>query len=257
MNCAAIPEHLLESELFGHARGAFTGANVARAGLFAEADGGTLFLDEIGEMSPALQAKLLHVLESGTVRALGDAKERPIDARIVTATHRDLRARVAAGAFREDLLYRLEVVTIEIPPLRHRKDDLPELISHFLARAKEKHRSSVVDRFSSEALGILFAHSWPGNVRELEHAVERAVLLGRAAEATAGDLPAQVRAKTADAGLAFGETVLPMREMQRRYAAWAYEQLGGRKLLTAERLGIDDKTLTSWLAKKEAKGTAD
>ncbi len=227
------------------------GATNARAGLFAEADRGTLFLDEIGEMSAALQAKLLHVLESGVVRGVGEAKERAIDVRFLTATHRDLRARVASGEFREDLMYRLEVVTIELPPLRHRKDDLPALIQHFLARARDRHRASIVERFSPEALDQLLAHPWPGNVRELEHVVERVVLLGRTSEVTLADLPSQLRAKQAEASPVFGEPVLPMREMQRRYAAWAYEHFGGRKLLTAERLGIDDKTLTSWLGKRE------
>ncbi len=254
VNCAAIPENLLESELFGHAKGAFTGATSARAGLFAEADGGTLFLDEIGEMAAPLQAKLLHVLESGTVRGVGETKERAVDVRVITATHRDLRARIASGEFREDLLYRLEVIIIELPPLRHRKDDLPELIQHLLARAREKHASSPVTGFSAEALDALLAHAWPGNVRELEHVVERAVLLGRAPEVAVEDLPAQVRGKPAEAAPAFGDTVLPMREMQRRYAAWAYEHLGGRKLLTAEKLGIDDKTLTSWLGKRDGEG---
>ena len=140
---------------------------------------------------------------------------------------------------------------MEIPALRHRKEDLPALAAHFLARAREKHRASPVERFSSEALAVLLAHAWPGNVRELEHAVERAVLLGRSAEVTLADLPSQLRAKSAESTVAFGDAVLPMREMQRRYAVWAFEQLGGRKLLTAEKLGIDDKTLTSWLAKRE------
>jgi two-component system response regulator HydG len=253
VNCAAIPENLLESELFGHAKGAFTGATSARPGLFADADAGTLFLDEIGEMSAMLQAKLLHVLESGVVRGVGETKERSIDVRILAATHRDLRARVAAGAFREDLLYRLEVVTIALPPLRQRGDDLPALIQHFLARARENHRASPVERFSTEALESMLAHRWPGNVRELEHVVERVVLLGREREVALADLPAQVRARPADASVAFSDPVLPMREVQRRYAVWAYERMGGRKLLTAEKLGIDDKTLTSWLAKKETR----
>jgi two-component system response regulator HydG len=253
VNCAAVPENLLESELFGHAKGAFTGATSARAGLFAEADGGTLFLDEIGEMSGALQAKLLHVIEDGVVRGVGETKERAIDVRILAATHRDLRARVATGQFREDLLYRLEVVTIELPPLRLRPEDLPALIQHFLARAREHHRASPVERVSPEALEALLAHSWPGNVRELEHVIERVVLLGRAAEVPLADLPAHVRAKPADASAVFGAPVIPMREVQRRYAVWAFEHLGGRKLLTAEKLGIDDKTLTSWLAKRETR----
>jgi two-component system response regulator HydG len=251
INCAALPENLLESELFGHAKGAFTGATSARAGLFAEADGGTLLLDEIGEMSAALQAKLLHVLESGTVRGVGEARERTIDVRILAATHRDLRARVRSGEFREDLLYRLDVLPIELPPLRHRKDDLPELIEHLLVRAREKHPISPVVRLSGEALACMLAYSWPGNVRELDHAIERLVLLGGGAEAAVADLPSSVRANPEEEAPLFRGPVLPMREMQRRYVAWAFEQLGGRKLATAEKLEIDDKTLKAWLSKKE------
>jgi two-component system response regulator HydG len=158
-----------------------------------------------------------------------------------------LRERVKAGLFREDLLYRLEVVTIELPPLRLRHEDLPALIEHFLARAKEKHPSAV-ERIGRDALAILLEYAWPGNVRELEHAIERLVLLGRSAEATSADLPPSVREKPAG-GTAFAEPVIAMREMQRRYAAWAFERLGGRKMFTAETLGIDDKTLTKLLAR--------
>jgi two-component system response regulator HydG len=251
INCAAIPEQLLESELFGHAKGAFTGATASRTGLFAEADGGTLFLDEIGEMSPVLQAKLLRVLESGTIRAVGESKERAVDARIVAATHRDLRTRVSAGLFREDLLYRLEVVTIEIPPLRHRRDDIPDLLERFLARAKDRHPQSPVERFSAEALDALLSYAWPGNVREVEHLVERLVLLARGGEITTSDLPPRILTDSSVSEVAFGDQVIPMREMQRRYAAWAYEHLGGRKLLAAEKLGIDHKTLSRWLANGE------
>jgi two-component system response regulator HydG len=247
VNCAALPENLLESELFGHVKGAFTGATTARAGLFAEADGGALFLDEIGEMSPGLQAKLLHVLESNTVRPIGGTKERVVDVRVMAATHRDLRARVAASAFREDLLYRLEVVTIELAPLRHRRADVPDLLAHFLAREKAKHPQSPVSAFAPDALALLLDYAWPGNVRELEHLVERVVVLGRSAQVTAADLPPALRAPTA-APSSFSGPVLPIREVQRRYAAWAYQQLDGRRMATAEKLGIDDKTLAKWLA---------
>jgi two-component system response regulator HydG len=247
VNCAALPENLLESELFGHAKGAFTGATTARAGLFAEADGGAIFLDEIGEMSPALQAKLLHVLESNTVRPIGGTRERAVDVRVMAATHRDLRARVAAGAFREDLLYRLEVVTIELAPLRHRRADVPDLLAHFLAREKAKHPQSPVSAFAPDALALLLDYAWPGNVRELEHLVERVVVLGRSAQVTAADLPPALRAPTT-APSSFSGPVLPIREIQRRYAAWAYQQLDGRRMATAERLGVDDKTLAKWLA---------
>jgi two-component system response regulator HydG len=249
VNCAALPDALLESELFGHVKGAFTGATHARAGLFAEADGGTLLLDEIGEMSPALQAKLLHVIESGAVRAVGASKERAVDVRVLAATHRDLRERVQAGAFREDLLYRLDVVTLEIPALRHRREDTPLLVEHFLAESRRKHPSSAVERFSPEAMERLIEHAWPGNVRELAHAVERVVLLGRSAEAQVADLPSSIT-HAAPAGLpaVLEGGVLPVREVQRRYAAWALERFGGHKARTAEALGVDTKTLAKWLS---------
>jgi two-component system response regulator HydG len=251
VNCAALPENLLESELFGHTRGAFTGASSARAGLFAEAKAGTLLLDEIGEMSPALQAKLLRVLESGTVRPVGSAKEVAVDVRILAATHRDLRARIARGEFREDLLYRLDVVTIELPPLRLRRGDLPELVGHFLARAKARYPKSPVERLGADALDVLGEYAWPGNVRELEHLVERLVVLGRAAEISAADLPPTVRARPSG-DLPFSGPVLPMRELQRRYARWAFQQLDGRKMLTASMLDVDDKTLARLLAEEAA-----
>jgi two-component system response regulator HydG len=247
VNCAALPESLLESELFGHVRGAFTGATAARAGLFEEAHGGTLLLDEVGEMSPGLQAKLLHVLESGDVRAVGANKERHVDVRVLAATHRDLRERVRAGSFREDLLYRLDVVTIEIPALRHRREDIPLLVDRFLAEAKARHPRSPVERFSPEAMTRLLEYGWPGNVRELAHAIERVVLLGKGAEVPAGDLPTST-GRAPGMPASFDEGVLPIREVQRRYAAWALEKLGGHKTRTAEALGVDAKTLAKWLA---------
>jgi two-component system response regulator HydG len=246
LNCAALPENLLESELFGHVKGAFTGATARRIGLLEEADGGTLFLDEVSEMAPALQAKLLHVLESGTVRAVGANKERPVDVRIIAATHRDLRRRVSEGLFREDLLYRLDVITIALPPLRQRPDDFPLLIEHFLAQAKAKHPTSPAMNVAPDALERLLAHGWPGNVRELEHVIERAVVLGRGPLITSTDLPATIGSSSAGE-MTFAGDVLPFREMRRRYAAWAYERLNGRKVLTAETLGVDFKTLSRWL----------
>jgi two-component system response regulator HydG len=249
VNCAALPETLLESELFGHAKGAFTGATSARAGLFVEADGGTLLLDEVGEMSPALQAKLLHVIETGTLRAVGASKERTVDVRILAATHRDLRERSAAGAFREDLLYRLDVVTIEIPALRHRRDDIPVLAEKLLAEARAKHPRSPVERLAPDAMAQLLDHAWPGNVRELAHAIERVVLLGRDPEVRASDLPSSVgAARPPDMPATLEGGVLSIREVQRRYAAWALEKLGGHKSRTAEALGIDTKTLAKWLS---------
>jgi two-component system response regulator HydG len=250
VNCAALPETLLESELFGHVKGAFTGATSKRTGLFEEAHGGTLFLDEIGEMTPALQAKLLDVLERGVVRAVGSNKETPVDVRIVAATHRDLRDRVSSGGFRQDLLYRLEVVTIELPPLRHRREDLPALVHHFLAESRGRHPQSRVQRIGPEAMSRLLEHPWPGNVRELEHVIERVVLLGTETEVGVNDLPATL-ATSHETAPSFGGDVLPLREVQRRYVAWALDQLGGRKVHTAEKLEVDIKTLGRWLREDE------
>lgn len=248
VNCAALPEALLESELFGHVKGAFTGATQDRPGLFAEADRGSLLLDEIGEMPVALQSKLLHVLESGAVRAVGASRERRVDVRIVAATHRDLRQRVREGTFREDLLYRLDVVPVHLPPLRERQEDLPLLVEQFLAVARARYPAAVVERIAPEALGRLLEHGWPGNVRELAHVVERTVLLCRHAEVTADDLPPLAReaARPAPFG-GSADAVLPVRELQRRYARWALGRCGGQRGRTAERLGIDPKTLAKWL----------
>jgi two-component system response regulator HydG len=254
INCAAIPDALLESELFGHVRGAFTGATSARAGLFAEAHGGTILLDEVGEMSPPLQAKLLHVLESGTVRPVGAGKERAVDVRIVAATHRDLHERARAGAFREDLVYRLDVVSIDLPPLRHRREDVPLLVEQLMARARAKHTASRGERLSPGAMAAILTHAWPGNVRELAHALERAVVLARNAEIGVAELPGTVTATAhppAAPATPFEGPVLPIREMQRRYAAWALDSFGGHKTRTAEALGVDAKTLAKWLAGDE------
>jgi two-component system, NtrC family, response regulator HydG len=249
VNCAALPEPLLESELFGHVRGAFTGATTGRDGLFEEAHDGTLLLDEIGEMSPALQAKLLHVLECGRVRAVGASKDRAIDVRVLAATHRDLRERVEAGLFREDLMYRLDVVTLEIPALRHRREDLPILAERFLAEARAKHAKSPVERFTPDAMAKLLDYSWPGNVRELAHVVERVVLLGRTAQVSGDDLPPGV-ANAPPPGLpeVLAGGVMPIRDVQRRYASWALERFDGQRGRTAEALGVDGKTLAKWLS---------
>ncbi|HEX7665290.1 MAG TPA: sigma-54 dependent transcriptional regulator [Polyangiaceae bacterium] len=249
VNCAALPENLLESELFGHVKGAFTGATQARVGLIEEAEHGTIFLDEIGEMPLTLQTKLLHVLESGRVRALGANKEREIDTRFVAATHRDLRKEVAAGKFREDLLYRLEVVTLDVPPLRQRKTDIPILIEHFLKVSRARNPNTHVQGFGEDALDRLMKHDWPGNVRELEHVIERVVVLSRNAKVTAAELPASVTV-AATKEPAFEGAVVTMREMQRRYAAWAFGELGAHKAHTAETLDVDVKTLTKLLQEK-------
>ncbi len=248
VNCAALPEALLETELFGHAKGAFTGAANARQGLFLEAHGGTLLLDEVGEMSPALQAKLLYTVENGVVRPVGTDKEVKVDVRILAATHRDLRERAQAGAFRQDLLYRIDVLTIEIPALRHRRDDIPLLVERLLREARKKHPQSPVEGLAGDAMAKLLDYSWPGNVRELAHALERVVLLGRSRFVQASELPTTLtQGKALEMPGALETHVLPIREVQRRYAAWALEVLGGHKARTAEALGVDAKTLTKWL----------
>jgi two-component system response regulator HydG len=250
INCAAIPEALLESELFGHVKGAFTGATQAREGLFAAAHGGTLFLDEIGELALSLQGKLLHVIESSTVRMVGSTKEQTVDVRLIAATHRALREQVRAGAFREDLLYRLDVVSLELPPLRHRRDDLPALIEQLLADARQRHPQATVKRISPKALKRMLDHSWPGNVRELAHVLERGVLLGVGEAIEESDLPASILSPPTRDALRFDGDVVSLREMNRRYAAWALDQTGGQRMRTAERLGVEPKTLAKLLSER-------
>ncbi len=248
VNCAAIPDTLLESELFGHIRGAFTGASSDRVGLFEQAHRGTIFLDEIAEMSNGLQSKLLHVLETGSVRPVGSNTERQVDVRIVAATHRDLRERVIQGQFREDLLYRLDVVSIDLPALRHRRDDIPRLTEHFLAAARRRNPQSIVTRISSEVMEVFINAQWKGNVRELEHVIERLVLLCRSEVASLSDLPkSMVSEPHGVSEPQFGDKVIPIRELQKRYANWALQRLSGAKMATCEALGIDSKTLAKWL----------
>lgn len=254
VNCAALPETLLESELFGHVRGAFTGAQAARPGLFAEANGGTLLLDEIGDMALSMQAKLLHVLERGTVRPVGAEKEQPIDVRLIAATNRNLHELAHRGHFRDDLLYRLEVVTLEMPALRQRKDDVVALANAFLADARRRHPSSPVVRLGADAVNALVSAPWPGNVRELQHVVERLVVLGSDEEVRKEELPQSFH--VADTPMFHGD-VMPIRRLQRLYARWALEQLGGHKGRAAERLGVDGKTLAKWLGEVAIDGGTD
>ena len=192
INCGAIPENLLESELFGHRKGAFTDAVQDRRGLFEEASGGSLFLDEIGELPLGLQVKLLRVLEDEKIRRLGDARDIQVDVRIVAATHRDLAAEVKAGRFREDLFYRLNVLPIHVPPLRERREDIPLLIDHFVQRNNGR-LGTAVRGLDTEARRLLYEYSWPGNVRELENTIERAMVLTEGDLVTAADLPERVR----------------------------------------------------------------
>ena len=192
VNCGAIPENLLESELFGHKRGAFTDASADRRGLFEEADGGTLFLDEVGELTMPLQVKLLRVLQEDTIRRLGDNKDIKIDTRIVAATHRDLVAETKAGRFREDLYYRLNVLPIVVPPLRERREDIPLLIDHFLSRNNARLGTGIRG-IDAEARRLLLDYAWPGNVRELENTIERAMVLADGETVGANDLPERIR----------------------------------------------------------------
>ena len=247
LNCAALPEQLLESELFGHVKGAFTGATQDHPGLFVAADRGTLLLDELAEMPIALQPKLLRVLETGTLRPVGATRERSVDVRVIAATHRDLRASVAAGTLREDLLYRLNVLPIEVPPLRSRTDDIPPLVEHFFADAIARHPTTIARCFSRAAMRRMLDHTWPGNVRELAHVVERGVLLASHDEISIADLGLETETSSVSPML-FGGEVVAMNEIQRRYARWALDRFGGHKTRTAERLDIDAKTLNRWLA---------
>ncbi|MEP7125931.1 MAG: sigma 54-interacting transcriptional regulator, partial [Byssovorax sp.] len=192
VNCGAIPEPLLESELFGYRRGAFTDAVADRAGLFEQANGGTLLLDEVGELPLSLQVKLLRVLQEETIRRLGDNKDLKIDVRILAATHRDLAAETKAGRFREDLYYRINVLPIHVPPLRERREDIPILLDHFLARNNARFNTQIRG-IDAEARRLLLEYAWPGNVREMENTIERAMVLTERESLSAEDLPERVR----------------------------------------------------------------
>ncbi len=241
VNCAALTETLLESELFGHEKGSFTGAIARKEGRFELADGGTLFLDEIGEITPALQVKLLRVLQQREFERVGGTETLKVDVRIVAATNRDLAAEVKAGRFREDLFYRLNVVSVTLPPLRHRKGDIPALVSHFLDKYCQAYGKEV-DGLAPGTLNALLAHSWPGNVRELENVVERAVVLSKGHELTADALPATLRGARAGGaldgdsrGLIPGAT---LHEIEREAITRTLEMVGGSTTRAAEVLGI-------------------
>ncbi|MBI3297239.1 MAG: sigma-54-dependent Fis family transcriptional regulator [Elusimicrobia bacterium] len=241
VNCGALPEGLLESELFGHARGSFTGATANKRGLFEEARDGTLFLDEIGEMTPALQVKLLRALQSGEVRRVGENRTVKVNARIVAATNKDLKKGMADGSFREDLFYRLNVFPITIPPLRERPEDILPLAERFLRVGKGKHGGTAL-RFSQDAADALTRYAWPGNVRELEHAVERAVILA-GTEVSEEDLPPEVRPRE-DAG-----SKRSLGELEKDHVLKTLTACGGNQQEAAKRLGIARNTL--WRKLKE------
>jgi two-component system response regulator AtoC len=246
INCAAIPEALLESELFGHSKGAFTGADRARRGLFLEADGGTLFLDEVGELPTALQAKLLRVLQEEEIRPLGESKSRRVDVRVLAATARDLEAEVGAGRFREDLFYRLNVVRLAVPPLRERPNDIPLLVDHFLARFRET-LGKPVRGISDEALEKLVAYRWPGNVRELENVVERAIILAGSDRIGLSELPQNVVMPQPGEATASRPTDYSLRRARRLVEVEAIQRAlratGGNRTHAARLLEISHRAL--------------
>ena len=246
INCAAIPEQLLESELFGHERGAFTGAVAQHDGVFTRADGGTLFLDEIGEMSLSTQARMLRVLETKSFTRVGGTRELTVTVRLVAATHRDLKAMVADGRFREDLLYRLSVIQTELPPLRDRPDDIEQLVRHFAAQFGDEIGRRV-ERVAPEVLGVLRSYRWPGNIRELRNVVERALVLGDGTSIVLDDLPPELLHSAPPGAATLTATPLgtvrTLEQLERDAIAAALDATGGNKARAAALLGIDRTTL--------------
>jgi len=246
LNCGAIPETLLESELFGHKRGAFTDAHADKKGLFAEADQGTLFLDEIGELPLTLQVKLLRVLQEGRIRPLGTARDQAVDVRVIAATVRDLRREVEESRFREDLYYRLNVLQINVPPLRDRRDDVMLLVEHFIERNNARLGTQIRD-MDQRARKLLLNYPWPGNVRELENTIERAVVLTEGDVITVGDLPERMRepADPVAASLATGELSIKKtaRFMEETLIRRALEKTGGNRTAAAKLLEISHRAL--------------
>ena len=270
VNCAALPETLLESELFGYEKGAFTGAAGRKEGRFELADGGTLFLDEVADLSPVTQPKILRVLQEGEFERVGGTRTLRVDVRIVAATNQDLAVMVREKRFREDLYYRLNVITITAPPLRDRREDIPVLAQHFLRLYAAKNNRPL-ESFSEEALGCLEAYSWPGNVRELENVVERAVVLARGASVEAENLPDYVterpvmlvRAPAGTGDAAGAEEAVfkirvgtPLAEVEQRLLEETLRLNQGNKTLTAKMLGIDPKTVFRKLKASEAEESA-
>ena len=250
VNCGALPADLIESELFGHARGAFTGAQTAKAGLFEEAEGGTLFLDEIGELPLPVQVKLNRVLQEREIRRVGDTRSVKTDVRMIAATHRDLKAEVSAGRFREDLFYRLNVLPIRLPALRERREDIPLLATHFLEKHAAMQRREVPG-LQPDALRLLTGYPWPGNARELENIVERALAVTRGEQITVEDVPAEVRAEPPGPLPAEVLIQMPYREavdlardrVSREYLLALMQLFGGNVTRAAERAGVERESL--------------
>ncbi len=251
VNCAAIPETLLESELFGHERGAFTDARSLKKGVFELADGGTLYLDEVGELKPSLQAKLLRVLETLTFRRVGGTRDLSVDVRIVAATNQDLDQSVASGSFRPDLLYRLRLIEIVLPPLREHPEDIPALVAHFIAYFSETLRKRV-HGLAPETMNMLRRYTWPGNVRELRNAIERAAILDEGELISPAHLPVQIRTPrpvAAAPASAAPSTVIPLASMEDDLVKQAMESSGGNQSEAARLLGIGRHALRYKLKK--------
>jgi transcriptional regulator with GAF, ATPase, and Fis domain len=248
VNCAAIPETLLESELFGHLRGAFTGASMTKRGKFALADGGSIFLDEIGTLSTAIQAKLLRVIQEREFEPLGSERTQRVDVRVIAATNRDLKQMVTDGRFQEDLYYRLNVIPIDVPALRGRREDIPVLIEHFV----EKHRQRTgkrIDRVEPDVVEALQRYDWPGNVRELENTIERAVVLATGPLLTQQSISLLGATSTATSGLPSLRLHQNLEWVERETIRRALEQAGGVKKDAAEMMGISQRALSYYLAK--------
>ena len=248
VDCASLVETLMESELFGHVRGAFTGALQAKRGLFEEADGGTLFLDEVGNLTLSTQAKLLRFLQEFEIKRVGGTENIKVDVRVIAATNQFLEPLVKSGNFREDLFDRLNVVPISLPPLREKKEDIPLLIIHFLQKSSEENRKQI-SHISPEALDILTQYSWPGNVRELRHTIERAVVLSTQPIILPEDLPKKMLEEVKGKEIQFPEELLPLREVEKRYVLKVLRETKGNKKKASEILGIDRTTLYRILEK--------
>jgi DNA-binding NtrC family response regulator len=241
VNCGALPEGLLESELFGHVRGAFTGAVADKRGLFEEARGGTIFLDEIGEMSPALQVRLLRAIELGEVRPVGSPRATTVDVRVIAATHRDLERAAREGTFRQDLYYRLHVFSVRVPPLRERREDVPLLAAHFLAGFASRGRGAA--SLTPAAVAALAAHDWPGNVRELENTLERLAVEARGGTIDVADLPPAFRERKPSLEEPLFAGLPSLEELEKRYLRHVLSAVKGNRSRAAEALGIDRRTL--------------
>ncbi|WP_141620950.1 sigma-54 dependent transcriptional regulator [Myxococcus sp. AB036A] len=249
VDCGAITESLMESELFGHAKGSFTGASGARRGVFEEASGGTLFLDEIGDVGMKVQSQLLRVLQEGEIRRVGESVPVKVDVRVVAATNKDLKARVAEGLFREDLLYRLDVVHLHLPPLRERSEDIPALVEHFAGRHA---RGGVRPVVTQEANARLAAYDWPGNVRQLENVVARALALNVTGVLGPQDFPEPIGDASTPKMAGLAGDMPSLAELSRRYAAQVLQHVGGNKSEAARLLDVDRKTLYKLLEAPEA-----